>query len=73
MEKLLSINEICERTGTQSYFWAKRVKSGELPHIRLGNRVRVRETDLEAFLKAQENKPAPNSRKVRETKTSKLQ
>jgi excisionase family DNA binding protein len=47
---LLSVREVATRLRVSTATVYKLVHKGELPHIRVVNTVRVRPTDLEAFV-----------------------
>ena len=49
-EDLLSILEVCQQIGMSKSWVHKRIKSGEIPSIRLGNNIKVRRGDLEEYL-----------------------
>lgn len=60
MDNLLTINEICKRmkVSRQSvYYWLD-----EIPHFKIGKRVRVKESDFEAWLEKHSRKPGDRSR-----------
>ena len=52
LEKLFTIKEAAEYFSMTRHYVGKRIRSGELPAVRLGlNRdVRIRESDLAAFI-----------------------
>ncbi len=51
---LLSIKEVCEELGMGKSWVYHRLKSGEIPSIKLGGAVKVKRTDLNEFI---ENQP----------------
>jgi excisionase family DNA binding protein len=51
---LLSIKEVCEELGMGKSWVYHRLKSGEIPSIKLGGAVKVKRTDLDEFI---ENQP----------------
>ncbi len=52
--ELLSIKEICEELGMGKSWVYHRLKSGEIPSIKLGGAVKVKREDLNTFI---ENQP----------------
>jgi excisionase family DNA binding protein len=52
--ELLSIKEICEELGMGKSWVYHRLRSGELPSIKLGGAVKVKRADLKTFI---ENQP----------------
>jgi excisionase family DNA binding protein len=51
---LLSIKDVCEELGMGKSWLYHRLKSGEIPSIKLGGAVKVKRTDLNEFI---ENQP----------------
>ena len=58
--ELLSIKEVCEELGMGKSWVYHRLKSGEIPSIKLGGAVKVKRTDLDEFI---ENQPYRSSDK----------
>ncbi len=52
--ELLSIREVCEELGMGKSWVYQRLRSGEIPSIKLGGAVKVKREDLNAFI---ENQP----------------
>ncbi len=52
--ELLSIKEVCEELGMGKSWVYRRLRSGEIPSIKLGGAVKVKRTDLDEFI---ENQP----------------
>jgi excisionase family DNA binding protein len=52
---LLSIKEVCEELGMGKSWVYHRLKSGEIPSIKLGGAVKVKRTDLNEFVEKQPN------------------
>ncbi len=50
-DRLLSLSDVATRTATSVAFWRKLVARRAIPVVRIGSRVRVRETDLEVWLR----------------------
>jgi excisionase family DNA binding protein len=49
-EDLLSILEVCQQIGMSKSWVHHRIKSGEIPSIRLGNNIKVRRKELQEYL-----------------------
>ena len=49
---LLSVTEVCQELGMGKSWVHHRLKSGEIPNIRLGNNIKVRRGDLEEYLES---------------------
>ena len=49
-ERLLNVREVAERLGVCTATIYGLCERGELPHLRVSNAIRIRPTDLEAFL-----------------------
>jgi excisionase family DNA binding protein len=47
--KLLSLNEVAERTLTSVAFWRKAVSRKSVPIVKIGRLTRLREEDVNAF------------------------
>jgi excisionase family DNA binding protein len=56
---LLSISEVCQELGMGKSWVYSRLKSGEIPSIKLGNNIKVKRSDLEQYLERQRYQ-APN-------------
>jgi excisionase family DNA binding protein len=50
---LLSINDVCQELGMGKSWVYKRIKSGEIPSVKLGNNIKVRREALEGYLEEQ--------------------
>ncbi len=50
---LLSIPEVCQELGMGKSWVYKKVKSGEIPSVKLGRTIKVARRDLEAYLEEQ--------------------
>ena len=50
---LLSPKEVREELGMSKSWVYQRLRSGEIPHVKLGHNIKVRREDLEAYLQAQ--------------------
>ena len=53
---LLSIPEVCLRLGEDKSLVYRRLRSGEIPSLKLRNALKVRQADLEEYIKAQHNR-----------------
>ncbi len=47
---LLSITDVCQELGMGKSWVYRRIQSGEIPSVRLGNNIKVRREDLEGYL-----------------------
>ena len=56
--ELLSIPEVCHSLGMGKSWVYRRVKSGEIPSVKLGRSIKVKREDLEEYLKSQRYQPA---------------
>ncbi len=50
---LLSVPEICQELGMGKSWVYKKIKSGEIPSMKLGSTIKVARRDLEAYLEEQ--------------------
>ncbi len=51
--KLLSLEEVRQELGMSKGWVYQRIRSGQIPHVKLGHNIKVRREDLEAYLQAQ--------------------
>jgi excisionase family DNA binding protein len=51
--KLLSLKEVRQELGMSKGWVYQRIRSGEIPSVKLGHNIKVRREDLEAYLQAQ--------------------
>jgi excisionase family DNA binding protein len=51
--ELLSLKEIGQELGMSRGWVYQRIRSGEIPHVKLGHNIKVRREDLQAYLQAQ--------------------
>jgi excisionase family DNA binding protein len=49
--QLLSIAEVCQELGMGKSWVYRRIKSGEIPSVKLGHNIKVRREDLEQYLR----------------------
>jgi excisionase family DNA binding protein len=52
-QQLLSLKEVRQELGMSKGWVYQRIRSGEIPHVKLGHNIKVRREDLEAYLQAQ--------------------
>ena len=52
--RLLSPSEVCEELGEESAVVYRKLRSGEIPSLRLGQALKVRRTDLQEYVKGQQ-------------------
>jgi excisionase family DNA binding protein len=64
VDRLLSIEHCAEFTDTSSAFWRKLLYRRAIPSVKVGRLVRIRQSDLEAWLRLG-LRPGPLSAKVR--------
>ena len=55
--QLLSIAEVCRTLGMGKSWTYRRLKSGEIPSVKLGRSIKVKRGDLEAYLGDRSNRP----------------
>ena len=55
--ELLSITEVCQQLGMGKSWVYRRIRSGEIPSIKLGHNIKVRREDLEGYLEANSSDP----------------
>jgi len=55
--QLLSIPEVCQELGMGKSWVYRRLKSGEIPSIKLGHNIKVKREDLEGYLDGQRYQP----------------
>ncbi len=56
--ELLSIPDVCQQLGMGKSWVYKRLKSGEIPSIKLGHNIKVKRQDLEQYLERQRYQPS---------------
>lgn len=57
-QKLLSMKEVCEELGMGRSWIYQRIKSGEIPSVKLGHNIKVKRVDLEEYLEQQRYQPS---------------
>jgi excisionase family DNA binding protein len=55
--ELLSIQEVCQALGMGKSWTYRRLKSGEIPSIKLGRAIKVKQEDLEEYLESHRYDP----------------
>ncbi len=56
--QLLSIAEVCRSLGMGKSWTYRKLKSGEIPSVKLGRSIKVKREDLEEYLEKQRYRPA---------------
>jgi excisionase family DNA binding protein len=51
-QDLFSVIEVCQELGMGKSWVHRKIKSGEIPSLRLGNNIKVRREDLEEYLES---------------------
>ena len=69
-QDLFSMMEVSQELGMGKSWVHRKIKSGEIPSIRLGNNIKVRRKDLEEYLESSRQHP-PGRRRVFENTSSK--
>jgi excisionase family DNA binding protein len=57
---LLSVQEVCEALGMGKSWVYQRIRSGEIPSIKLGGSLKVKREDLEEYLREHWHRKTPN-------------
>ena len=68
-QDLFSVMEVCQELGMGKSWVHRKIKSGEIPSIRLGNNIKVRRKDLEEYLESS-RQHTPGQRRVFEKTSS---
>lgn len=55
--KLLSMQEVCEALGMGKSWTYRRIKSGEIPSVKLGRSIKVKREDLAEYLESRRYQP----------------
>jgi excisionase family DNA binding protein len=56
--RLLSISELCQELGMGKSWIYRRLRSGEIPSVKLGRSIKVKRADLEEYLEKQRYQPS---------------
>ena len=57
---LLSIDEVCNTLGMGKSWTYRKLKSGEIPSIKLGRSIKVKRQDLKEYLEGKRYQPTPH-------------
>ena len=68
-QDLFTVIEVCQKLGMGKTWVHRKIKSGEIPSIRLGNNIKVRRKDLEEYLESS-RQHTPGQRRVFEKTSS---
>jgi excisionase family DNA binding protein len=55
--ELLSIPELCQELGMGKSWIYRRIRSGEIPSVKLGRSIKVKRSDLEEYLESKRHRP----------------
>jgi excisionase family DNA binding protein len=55
--ELLSIPELCQELGMGKSWVYRRLRSGEIPSVKLGRSIKVKREDLEEYLESRRHRP----------------
>ena len=55
--ELLSIPELCQELGMGKSWIYRRIRSGEIPSVKLGRSIKVKRSDLEEYLESRRHRP----------------
>ena len=55
--RLLSLIEVCQELGEERTVVHRRLRNGEIPSLKLGRTLRVRQSDLKEYIKGQRGHP----------------
>ena len=59
--ELLSITGVCQELGMGKSWVYRRIQSGEIPSLKLGHALKVRQADLEEYVQRQRRNQAPGA------------
>ena len=59
--RLLSLPEVCLRLGEERAVVHQRLRSGEIPSLKLGHALKVRQADLHEYMNGQRRNQAPGA------------
>ena len=60
--RLLSPSEVCQELGEESAVVQQRLRSGEIPSLKLGRTLKVRQPDLKEYIKGQRGDHPPGEK-----------
>ena len=55
--QLLSIPQLCQELGMGKSWIYRRIRSGEIPSVKLGRSIKVKRSDLEEYLESKRHRP----------------
>ena len=55
---LLSVPEVCQELGMGKSWVYRRLKSGEIPSVKLGHNIKVKRQDLNQYIESQYSEPS---------------
>jgi excisionase family DNA binding protein len=55
--QLISIDEVCRALGMGKSWTYRKIKSGEIPSIKLGRSIKIKHEDLEEYLESRRYRP----------------
>jgi excisionase family DNA binding protein len=58
---LLSIPEVCQELGMGKSWVYRRLKSGEIPSMKLGHNIKIKREELEQYLESQRQQPSADA------------
>jgi excisionase family DNA binding protein len=62
--ELLSIPDVCQELGMGKSWVYRRLKSGEIPSIKLGHNIKVKREDLKQYIESQRPDPPASRRRL---------
>ena len=60
--RLLSLPEVCQELGEERTVVHQKLRSGEIPSLRLGRTLKVRQPDLKEYIKGQRGRHPPGEK-----------
>jgi len=60
--RLLSLPEVCLRLGEERTVVYQRLRSGEIPSLKLGHALKIRQADLQEYMKGQHDHRSPSQK-----------
>jgi excisionase family DNA binding protein len=60
--RLLSLREVCQKLGEERTAVYQRLRSGEIPSVKLGRTLKVRQPDLEEYMRGQRGHHPPGEK-----------
>ncbi len=59
---MLSLREVCQKLGEERTAVYQRLRSGEIPSVKLGRTLKVRQPDLEEYMRGQRGHHPPGEK-----------